>query len=59
MIVKIFRKVRHCEKGGTAIEYGFIAALIVIASMGALSAMSSTFIAQLNNTSSKIDGAMN
>ena len=35
----ILRKLRADERGATAIEYGLIAALIVIAMMGGLSAM--------------------
>jgi pilus assembly protein Flp/PilA len=33
------RKLRACKRGATAIEYGLIAALIVIAMMGALSTL--------------------
>ena len=35
----ILRKLRADQRGATAIEYGLIAALIVIAMMGGLSAM--------------------
>ena len=35
----ILRKLRADERGATAIEYGLIAALIVIAMMGGLEAM--------------------
>jgi pilus assembly protein Flp/PilA len=35
----ILRKFRADQRGATAIEYGLIAALIVIAMMGGLSAM--------------------
>ncbi len=53
-----FGKLFSCDKGATALEYGLIAALIVVASMGALSAMSSTVITNFNDTSSKVTGAM-
>ena len=35
----ILRKLRADQRGATAIEYGLIAALIVVAMMGGLSAM--------------------
>jgi pilus assembly protein Flp/PilA len=35
----ILRKLRADQRGATAIEYGLIAALIIIAMMGGLSAM--------------------
>ncbi|WP_339862257.1 Flp family type IVb pilin [Paremcibacter congregatus] len=47
------------EKGATAIEYGLITALIVVASIGALTAMSSTVVTNFNTTSSKVNRAMN
>ena len=34
-----FRSLRGCKKGATAIEYGLIAALIVVAMVSALSQM--------------------
>ena len=37
--MKFFNKLARDEQGATAIEYGLIAALIVIAMMGGLSAM--------------------
>jgi pilus assembly protein Flp/PilA len=59
MTERLLKKVKSCERGSTALEYGFIAALITIASLGALTAMSSTLIAQWNDTSSKVSSAMN
>lgn len=38
-IRKMLRKLRRDNSGATAIEYGLIAALIVVAMMGGLSAM--------------------
>jgi pilus assembly protein Flp/PilA len=35
----ILRRIRRDHRGATAIEYGLIAALIVVAMMGGLSAM--------------------
>lgn len=53
-----FRKIFSCTKGATAIEYGLVVALIVIASMGALKAMSSTVILNFNTTSARVSSAM-
>lgn len=58
MAVTFIGKLRSCETGSTALEYGLIAALVVVASMGALVAMSSTVVMQLNDTSAKIAAAM-
>ncbi len=52
------KKLALNETGSTAIEYGLIVALVVLASLGALTSMSSTFISSLNNTSSQISAAM-
>lgn len=37
--IRTFRRLRSDKRGATAIEYGLIAALIVVAMMGALSAL--------------------
>ena len=58
MMIKFLKKLTHSQKGATALEYGLIMALIVIASMGALTSMSSTLISSLNDTSSKVSTAM-
>ncbi|MCF6195696.1 MAG: Flp family type IVb pilin [Emcibacter sp.] len=46
------------ETGATAIEYGLIAALIVIATIGALTSMSNTFTGSLDTTSATLTSAM-
>jgi pilus assembly protein Flp/PilA len=53
------KKILSSEKGATAVEYGLIAALIVIATIGALTSMSDTFVGNLNTTSATLTGAMN
>ncbi len=57
MTFRILRKIFSCEKGATAMEYGLVAALIVVASMGAISAMSSTVVNSFNDTAEKIVAA--
>ncbi len=37
--IRTFRRLRSDKRGATAIEYGLIAALIVIAMLGALSSL--------------------
>jgi pilus assembly protein Flp/PilA len=44
------------ERGATAIEYGLICALIVLAMVGALSQLASTTTDMWNDVSNKIDG---
>jgi len=55
---EFFRKIFSCKKGATAIEYGLVVALIVVVSMGALKAMSSTVVLNFNNTSARVSSAM-
>lgn len=57
-MLQFIKKLHSQEKGATAIEYGLITALIVVASIGALSAMSSTVVTNFNDTSSKVSNAM-
>ncbi|VAV87100.1 Flp pilus assembly protein, pilin Flp [hydrothermal vent metagenome] len=54
-----FKDILSSETGATAIEYGLIAALVVIATIGALTNMSNTFIGNLNTTSTTLSSAMN
>lgn len=51
------KSIARSQDGATAIEYGLIAALVVIAMVGALSAMSSTTVGIWNSVSSDIVGA--
>jgi len=55
---KFLNKLFSSEAGATALEYGLIVAVVVLASVGALTAMSSTFILSLNDTSSKVSRAL-
>jgi pilus assembly protein Flp/PilA len=47
------------ERGATALEYGLIAALIVIAIMGSLSLLGGGANGLWGKVSSKVDAAMN
>ncbi|GEM_PF-2554102 len=55
---EFFRKILSCKKGATAIEYGLVVALIVVVSMGALKAMSSTVVLNFNNSAARVSSAM-
>ena len=48
------RTLRTCRRGATAIEYGLIAALIVVAMVGALSQMGGGTLGMWTNISSQV-----
>ncbi|MBL4801678.1 MAG: Flp family type IVb pilin [Emcibacter sp.] len=58
MNTRFITRLLSTEKGATAIEYGLIAALIAVATIGSLTAMSDTFIANFDTTSSNIAEAL-
>ncbi|WP_332310948.1 Flp family type IVb pilin [Novosphingopyxis sp. YJ-S2-01] len=47
-------RILHEQDGATAVEYGLIAALVVIAMIGALSSMSGTTIQMWNSVSTNV-----
>jgi len=55
---KFLSKLLSSETGATAIEYGLIVALVVVTSVGALTAMSDTIVLSLQDTSSKVTNAL-
>ena len=56
-MTSILRRLRRDEKGGTAIEYGLIAALIVIAMITALGAFANESITMWTNVGNKVQAA--
>ncbi|WP_138379289.1 Flp family type IVb pilin [Luteithermobacter gelatinilyticus] len=56
---KFLAKLKKSEAGATAIEYGLIAALVAVAAITGLSAVSSSLNATFNSVSSAMDGASN
>lgn len=50
----VFRALIHDERGGTAVEYGLIAALIVIASVSALKNLASANTQMWNKVSNEV-----
>lgn len=57
MIGKFMNKLRRSEAGATAIEYGLIAALIAVALIGALQAVSGSLSTTFTTVSTKLDAA--
>ena len=53
-MTKIIKRICREQDGATAVEYGLIAALVVIAMIGALSAMSSSTIGMWNKVSTNV-----
>jgi len=56
-LVRLGLKLCRDRKGATAIEYGFILALVVIAMMVALIELGTTTTGMWNNVSTKVQGA--
>ena len=52
------RRILRDTRGATAVEYGFIAALIVLVMLVGLIALAGTVTTSYNDTASKIDNAI-
>lgn len=57
LVKRVLRAIRHDQRGGTAIEYGLICALIVIAMIAALMQLAGATIGMWNNISDKVTTA--
>lgn len=57
MVAIITRRLFRDRKGGTAIEYGLIAALVVIAMLAAFVELARTTTGIWNNVSAKVQSA--
>lgn len=51
------RKLGNDQRGATAVEYGLIVALVVLAAMGAIVGLASTTVEMWNNIADKVDNA--
>lgn len=51
---KIFRALRGNSRGATAVEYGLILSLVVIACVGALSSMAASTTGMWNNVAQAV-----
>jgi len=52
--VDLIRRLLRHEKGGTAIEYGLICALVIIAMIGALETFAGSVIHMINHVSTEV-----
>jgi pilus assembly protein Flp/PilA len=58
-MLDLIRGITKCQSGATAVEYGLIAALIVIAMVGALGSFASTSTLIWNTVSTKVTDTAN
>lgn len=54
MTVQILKSLLRDETGATALEYGLIVSLVIIAMLGALNAVAGTTVGMWNNVSTTI-----
>lgn len=54
---KQIRRIMADRKGGTAIEYGLIAALVVIAMIASLGSLANTTVTMWGNVNNKVTAA--
>jgi pilus assembly protein Flp/PilA len=57
VMLESIRRIARCEQGATAVEYGLIASLIVIAMLVALSSVATTTSGMWNTVSTKVTNA--
>ena len=53
-MIRRMKALARAERGATAVEYGLICALIVLAAMGAITAFSAKTIGMWNNVSNEV-----
>ncbi|MDG5489510.1 Flp family type IVb pilin [Sphingomonas sp. FW199] len=56
-LVKAIRRFARNRRGGTAIEYGLIVSLVVIAIIGALQSLASETTSMWNDVANKVERA--
>ena len=56
-MLDLIRRIRRCEQGATAVEYGLIVSLIVIAMFAALGNVAGSTIRMWNEVSNKVTKA--
>jgi pilus assembly protein Flp/PilA len=54
IMLNFFRGIKQCQMGATAVEYGLIASLLVIAMMAAFSNFANTTSGMWNSVSNKV-----
>lgn len=58
-MLDLIRRIRRCEQGATAVEYGLILSLIVIAMFASLSSVAGSTTNMWNEVSTKAKNAGN
>ncbi|SFJ01281.1 pilus assembly protein Flp/PilA [Sphingomonas sp. NFR04] len=56
-LIHALRALFHADRGATAVEYGLIIAMIVLAMVGALSLFGNTATSMWNNVSQQVQDA--
>jgi pilus assembly protein Flp/PilA len=56
-LIHALRALSRADRGATAVEYGLILAMIVLAMMGALSLFGNTATSMWNNVSTQVQNA--
>lgn len=56
-MARLLKRLSGCESGATAVEYGLILSLIVLAMIGALSTLADSTITMWNGVSDKVVNA--
>ncbi|MCF8708773.1 Flp family type IVb pilin [Rhizorhapis sp. SPR117] len=54
-MIRMLRKLSGSDKGATAVEYGLICALIVLAAMGAIASLGTKTLAMWSNISNAVE----
>jgi pilus assembly protein Flp/PilA len=57
MFVRFIKRLMHDGRGGTAIEYGLIAALLVVVMIAAFEQLANTTTGMWDGVSAKVQGA--
>ncbi|MDY7525219.1 Flp family type IVb pilin [Sphingomonas sp. 10B4] len=57
MIIRLLKSLLGDRRGGTAIEYGLIAALVVIAMIASLTQVANTTVGMWGNVSAQVSAA--
>lgn len=55
LMIRMLRKLSGSDKGATAVEYGLICALIVLAAMGAIASLGTKTLAMWSNISNAVE----
>jgi pilus assembly protein Flp/PilA len=58
-MIGFIRRLAESRRGATAVEYGLIAALVVLTMIAALQGVANTTVGMWNNVSTKVQNANN